>query len=172
LLEVRHYPEESMNVIESFLVALLVGLGVGGYFGYEYRDGKVAQQIVKAENAVIERANKNAALETASAVALAEARAAARTKTDTARLKGELDAAKKARVGCSRDAESLGLLNASIALASGEEGATGIVSPEVRPAAGAGGRLGTVSGALGIRFGGLGWTVSPAPQRVQQVGDQ
>lgn len=145
-----------MNVITFILVALLVGFSSGGYLGYEYRDGRVAKEIETASLAAVDRANKDAEAERVRALAAAKKESAARLASRISRMQGELDAAKKARAECARDAESTRLLLDSLRAASGDESAAPVVPPEVRGAAGAGGRDGLGNTPLGIRFGGLG----------------
>jgi hypothetical protein len=93
------------------LVAALIG---ADHFGYKRAENAAAARIAAAQVEIIDRANRDIEASTARAVAQAKAEAAARLSATTIRLKGERDAAIKARPECARDADSLGLLQQSI----------------------------------------------------------
>lgn len=107
------------------VLALLVSGGGGAYLGYQYRAGQAAVELHDATVAVVEAARANAAADTAAAVRQAKTRAAAETRIREAKLKGDLDAARKNRPECVRDADSMRLLNDLIDAANGAESPTG-----------------------------------------------
>lgn len=102
------------------LVALLALLGTG-FSGYRYGkhvcQGEQATVIATAQNEAITRANLDVEAATKRAVEQAKVEAAQRLAATTIRLKGERDAALKAKPECSRDADSQRLLVESIRLA-------------------------------------------------------
>lgn len=139
----------------AFLLAALLlaiaGFGGGCYLGYDYRGGLEAERIAEAQNAALEGAREESA-----AAIIAMAGAARQAGLDEAaarqaRSKGVADANLKARPECSRDAESVGLLNDSIDRANGSAGAAPGVPEEVRSDAETGRWLGPIFTRLGIR---------------------
>lgn len=148
-------------VLLFFLVGALGLFGSGVSIGvkWERRDALALRDAAQVKAI----ADANTAVEAAikRTVAAAKREADARLASRTAKLKGELDAAKKSRPECSRDPESVGLLNSAIADANGEAPAAGKLPDEVRPAAATGGWVGTVREALGVRGSG---DVRPVPE--------
>jgi hypothetical protein len=117
------------------LACLVAAIGIfftGFQSGRHWEQRDALASVVAAQNAAIERANKESEAETQRALLAAKAEADARAKAREARHKGELDAQRKANPLCSRDADSLGLLNSSISLANGEKDTTPVVSHPVR----------------------------------------
>ena len=106
----------------ALLAALLAVIAVafGSYrYGYNRAEDAIAARVAAAQVAAIESANAATEAATARAVAQAKAEAAARLSAATVRLKGERDAALKARPECQRDADSMGLLLDAIGNANG-----------------------------------------------------
>jgi DNA-binding transcriptional regulator of glucitol operon len=106
------------------LVCVVASIGVfftGFQSGRHWEQRDALANVVAAQNAAIERANKES-----------KAEADARAKAREARHKGELDAQRKANPLCNRDADSLGLLVSSISLANGEKDTAPVVSHPVR----------------------------------------
>lgn len=132
------------------LASLLGGLGGGVYIGVEWEKGDNADKVVIAQNAAIEGANRAAEAERKRALEAAKKEADARLANSTARMKGELDAAKKSRPECARDAESIGLLRSAIGVANGKADAAPVVPSVVRSVGGTDGWLGTLRPPLGI----------------------
>jgi len=104
----------------ALLAALLAFLAVafGGYrYGYSRAEDAQASAVATAQVEAIDKANRDTEVATKRAVAQAKAESAARLSAVSARLKGEQDAALKAKPECSRDADSQRLLLESIRLA-------------------------------------------------------
>ena len=110
------------------LVAALIG---ADHFGYKRAENAAAARIAAAQVEIIDRANRDIEASTARAVAQAKAEAAARLSATTIRLKGERDAAIKARPECTRDADSIRLLVESIDSANGQTPSTSGMSDRV-----------------------------------------
>lgn len=147
-------------LLASLVLAVgLFGTGISIGVKWERRDAVVA--LVAAQNAAIESANRDAEVEKQRALSAAKKESDARLAYRTAKLKGELDAAKKSRPECSRDAESLGLLHDAIRSGNGETPAAGKLPDAVRPAPISGGWLGAINSKLGIRNDRDGGSVSP-----------
>ncbi len=110
----------------AIIAALVFAIGLFGTgvsVGYKWAERSHVADVVAAQNAAIAGANEAAEAEKQRALAAAKAEADARLAARTARMKGEIDAAKKARPECARDAESHGLLLDSIRVANGEKAA-------------------------------------------------
>jgi len=113
-------------------LALAIGLfGSGVSVGYKWENRAHAAAVLDAQNAAIDAANRDVEAATARAVAQAKAEAAARLSATTIRLKGERDAAIKARPECTRDADSIRLLVESIDSANGQTPSTSGMSDRV-----------------------------------------
>lgn len=121
------------------LLACLIGaigmFGSGVSIGYKWSERSHVADVVAAQNAAIAGANAAAYAERERAVAAARTEAAARLTARTARMKGELDAALKSRPECSRDAESVRLLNDAIRVGNGQAPAPDKLPVAVRPTA-------------------------------------
>ena len=138
----------------AIIAALVFALGLFGSgvsIGYKWSERSHVADVVAAQNEAIERANADAKIEKERALAAAKAEADARLAARTARLKGEVDAAKKARPECARDAESISLLRSAIGVANGKADAAPVVPSVVRSAGGPAGWLGTFSTPLGVQ---------------------
>jgi hypothetical protein len=146
-------------LLASLVFAIgLFGGGVSIGVKWERRDALAA--VVTAQNKAIDDANTAVDLAIERTVSAAKKESAARLAARDARHRGELDAAKKSRPECARDAGSLGLLNDAIAAANGEANAGSKLPDEVRPADATGGWLGPIRSKLGIPGGGA---VRPVP---------
>jgi len=99
------------------LLALLVTAFGADRFGYHRAKNECAAAVATSQNEAIADANKRIATETKRAVAAAKSEADARVRAAGIRRKGEIDAATKAKLECSRDADSQRLLLESIRLA-------------------------------------------------------
>ncbi len=120
-----------------FWVVSCVG---AAWLGYDYRDGKVAQQVAEAQAEIIKQAKADAAADLQASINRARAEAIAQSRSRAAKTAGVQDATLKARPDCGRDAESLGLLNAAIIAANGAAPATRGMSTELRFASESSGR--------------------------------
>jgi hypothetical protein len=151
-------------VLLFFLVGALGLFGSGVSIGvkWERRDSLALRDAAQVKAI----ADANSAVEAAiqRTVAAAKREADARLASRTARLKGEIDAAKKSRPECSRDAESLGLLNDAIRSANGETSASGKLPDTVRPADGPGRWFGIGRSPVGISNDRAIRPVSPPAQ--------
>lgn len=108
----------------ALLAALLafLAVGFGGYrYGYSRAEDAVAARVATAQNEAIAAANRDTEAEIARTLAQARAEAQARLSATTIRLKGERDAAIKARPECGRDADSMAILQSAIDTANGVE---------------------------------------------------
>ena len=140
----------------------LFGTGVSIGVKWERRDALANLNAVQIK--AIDDANTAVGLAVERTLASAKKETAAKLAYRERRHKGELDAAKKSRPECARDAESIGLLNDAIRTANGEAPPGTKLPDEVRPATGSGGWLGTVREAMGIRNDRDGGGVPPHPQ--------
>ena len=119
------------------LAGLVFALGLfasGVSVGYRWENRAHAAAVLAAQNEAIDQANRDTDAATARAVAQAKAEAQARLAATTIRLRGERDAAVKARPECLRDTDSQRLLVESIAAANGQTPAGSSVPDAVRPA--------------------------------------
>lgn len=105
------------------------------WLGYDYHDGKVAQQVAKAQAETLKQAQADAAADLQTSNTRVRAEAAAQARVRAAKTIGVQDATLKARPDCSRDAQSIGLLNAAIDAANGTSASAGGMPPAVRSAA-------------------------------------
>ena len=107
----------------TVILVLLIALGASTFGGYRYGkhvcQGEQATAVAAAQVEAIDDANRYVEVATARAVAQAKAEAAARLSAATIKLKGERDAALKARPECARDADSMSLLGVAISEANG-----------------------------------------------------
>lgn len=107
----------------AILLGLLVGLlaaSFGAYqYGYSRAEDAVSARVAAAQVEAIEQANRDTDAAVARAVEQAKREADARVRATGIRRKGEIDATAKARPECARDADSMRLLNESIAAANG-----------------------------------------------------
>jgi hypothetical protein len=148
----------------GLLVMLLAALGLFGSgvsIGYKWSERAHGAALAAVQVKAIDDANSAVELAIKRTVAAAKKESDARLAARTARLKGEMDAVKKSRPECARDAESLGLLNSAIDSANGEASAGAKLPDDVRPPDTPGGWLGTVREKLGIPDGGA---VRPVPE--------
>ena len=104
-------------VILAAVIGLVIALVGADRFGYNRAQDACAARVATAQEQAIATANRDTAAATARAVESAKVEAAARLSATTIRLKGERDAAIKARPECARDADSLRMLQSAIDLA-------------------------------------------------------
>jgi len=148
------------------LVCLALGLGLFGSgvsIGVKWERNDTLARIAVAQDTAIKAANAAVAAETERAVAREKAAATARAKAREIRFQGELDAAKKSRPECARDAVSMGLLNSAIDDANGGASTPGGMRAPVRSVGEASGWLGAITEKLGIQSGGAVRPVPAAP---------
>ncbi len=150
-----------------WLVLVLMGLGLFGSgisIGYKWERNAHQAALADTLNDAVEGASLAADLETARQLAGAKREANARAAASEIKHKGELDALKKSRAACSRDSESVSLLNAAIDQANGKGNADTSVPDAVRPAGETAGWLGTVGEKLGVPNSGNVRQVPPPSQ--------
>ncbi len=117
-------------------VLLWIGSCAGAaWLGYDYRDGKVAQQVARAQAETLKQAQADAAADLQASITRVRAEATAQARVRAAKTAGVQDATLKARPDCGRDDQSLGLLNAAIDAANAAPASTGSMPPSVRSAA-------------------------------------
>lgn len=107
----------------GLLVMLLAALGLFGSgvsIGYKWSERAHVAAVAAAQVKAIDDANTAVDLAIKRTVASAKKDADARLATRTARLKGEIDAARKSKPECARDAESMSVLGEAIKAANGE----------------------------------------------------
>ena len=144
------------------VLAGAIGLfGSGVSVGYKWSERAHGAALAAVQVKAIDDANTAVTIAIERTVASAKKETAARLAAREIRHKGELDAAKKSRPECARDAESIGLLNDAINDANRETPAPGKLPDEVRPADAPGGWLGAVGEKLGISGGGAVRAVPP-----------
>lgn len=113
------------------LVAALLCFLSGFYYGTEYQRGKQALDVTAFQKQIIDDANNSIEVETRRSLASAKQEAEKRASFQILKLKGERDAALKAKFDCSRDPTSMGLLLDTIRSANGEETASNQLSKSV-----------------------------------------
>lgn len=118
--------------ILASLVALLTTAFGADHFGYHRAKAECAAAVATAQDKAIADANAATEAATKRAVEQAKVEAAQRLAATTIRLKGERDAAIKARPECARDPDSMQLLQQSIAAANGQTPAGDSMSDPVR----------------------------------------
>ena len=144
------------------LLAGAIGMfGSGVSVGHKWAERAHGAALAAAQVKAIADANTAVDLAIQRTVAAAKKEADARLAARSIKHKGELDAAKKSRPECSRDAVSMGLLNDAIRAANGEAPAADKLPDTVRSADGPGGWFGTVGAKLGISGSGAVRPVSP-----------
>lgn len=114
-------------LLGSLIAALLCFLS-GFYYGTEYQRGKQALDITILQKQTIDDANNSIEVETRRSLASAKQEAEKRASFQVLKLKGERDAALKAKSDCSRDPTSMGVLLDTIRSANGEETASNQLS--------------------------------------------
>lgn len=150
-----------LPLVYAALVIALFGSGVSVGIKWERSDSFA--KLVAAQDAAIVSANQATAIAIDRAVSSAKTEADARIKAGQIRSKGELDALKKSRPECGRDAISIGLLHDAINDANGQSPTPSVVLDPMRPATVSNGWLGPISKKLGVQSGGSIWTVPKAP---------
>lgn len=109
-------------LLGSFVAALLLFLS-GFFYGKHVEKAEQALDVVTVQDETIDDANRDVNSEKKRAVAAARQEEKARASFQIIKLKGERDAALKAKPDCSRDSTSMGLLLDTIRSANGEEAA-------------------------------------------------
>jgi hypothetical protein len=132
------------------LVAMLLAFAFGLYVGVRWEKSDNANAIILAQDTAIKTANQTTAAAVATTIAAAKKEATANLASRTAKMAGELDAAKKSRPDCSRDPESMGLLNSAIDASNFEEAAASGMPSALRLLSTPGRRLGIVAPKLGV----------------------
>lgn len=148
------------------LICLALGLGLFGSgvsIGVKWERNDTLARIAVAQDTAIKAANAAVAAETERAVAREKAAATARAKAREIRHQGDLDAAKKSRPECSRDATSMGLLNSAIDAANGGAHTGTGMRETMRPAGETAGWLGAIVEKLGVSGGGTVRRMPVAP---------
>lgn len=113
-------------------LAAAVAIFLSGFFyGGSYQKGKQATNVVAIQKQAIDDANNSIEIETRRSLASAKQEAEKRASFQILKLKGERDAALKAKFDCSRDPTSMGLLLDTIRSANGEETASNQLSKSV-----------------------------------------
>lgn len=134
-----------------FLALSAVGMFASGVsIGVKWERRDALANLAAVQIKAIDDANTAVELAIQRTVAEAKKESDARLANRTAKLKGELDAAKKSRPECARDAESLSLLNDAIRSANDEIPTVVKLPDEVRPAYAPGGWLGVIGTKLGV----------------------
>lgn len=103
----------------GWAIALALAASFGGaWFGWDYRDGKVAQEVAKAEKQAILDHNEDAASDMMLTYEQGKREAAARTAGE--QLRGDANAANKAKpfsVACRMDTERARVFDDAVVLA-------------------------------------------------------
>lgn len=138
-------------VIIIALVGAIGLFGSGVSIGVKWERRDALANLTAVQNKAIEDANTAVEVAIQRTVASAKKEANARLTARAIRHKGELDAALKSRPECSRDAESIGLLNDAINSANGETPTPDKLPDTVRTATDAGGWFGYIRSKLGVQ---------------------
>lgn len=126
--------------ILATLLVFAVACAGSAWVGYDYRDGKVAQQVAKLQADTIKKAQADAATDLQSSIARVRAEAIAKERSRAAKTAGVNDATLKANPDCRRDDVSISLLNTAIASANDSTPATRGMSHDLRAPAETSGR--------------------------------
>lgn len=136
-------------------IVFAIGLfGSGVSIGYKWSERAHGAALAATQDTAIKAANAAAYAETQRTVAAAKAEADARLKASSIKHKGEIDALKKSRAECARDAESVQLLNDAINSANGSETAPDKLPEPVQPAGETGGWLRIFNPSVGVSGSG------------------
>ena len=119
-------------LLGSLIASLLLFLS-GFFYGKYVEKAEQALDVVTVQDETIDDANRDVEAEQQRAVAAAKREAEKRASFQILKLKGERDAALKAKPDCSRNPTSMGLLLDTIRSANGEEAAANKL-PEPVPA--------------------------------------
>ena len=143
-----------------------IGLFASGVsIGYKWSERAHAAAVVTAQVEAIERANQDADIEKQRALSAAKTEADARLKASAKRHRGELDAARKAKPECARDADSVRLLLDAIADANGDNPRpTSELSHPLRSPANSSFWNRLRHPAMGVSTGGDSGAVPPPPR--------
>lgn len=134
------------------LVFALAAFGSGSYLGYQYAQGRIAQELTDVKDRALEAARHQAEVDKQETIDRIRRETVAAERARNARSKGVSDANAKANPRCDRDSSSYGLLIDAINAANGAEAGTGSVPEAVRQGADTGKRLGQGAAGLGIRY--------------------
>lgn len=151
-------------VLLGLLIGALGMFGSGVSVGYKWSQRAHVAAVAAAQVKAIDDANTAVDLAIQRTLSAAKKEADARLASRTAKLKGEIDAAKKSRPECARDAESVSLLNSAIDSANGKEDAPVKLPDPVRTPASTLDWFRIGHPALGISSSGSVRPVSPPAQ--------
>lgn len=119
-------------ILWAALIAVATACG-GAYLGWDYRDGKVAQEVATAQKTAIDEHNEAATRNIEATYAAGQRNAKARNTSD--QLRSDANAANQANpfdAKCRLDPERRRVLNTAIDNANGDQPATGRVPESVR----------------------------------------
>lgn len=119
-------------VLLAIIVAWICSCAGSAYVGWDYRDGKVAQQIKEATDDALSEAKTQNERDTIAAVERAKREAAASTRARLTKDAGVADAINSHSVLCERSAVSVRLLNSTIDSANGQTSSTQGMSLKLR----------------------------------------
>lgn len=111
----------SPTILLASLILAIGLFGSGISIGYKWSERAHLAAVAAAQDTAIKAANAATEAEIKRSVAAAKAEADARITASQIRNKGELDALKKSRAACARDADSMELLKAAIVTSNGEK---------------------------------------------------
>lgn len=111
-------------ILLTIVVTWLASIAGAAYVGYDYRDCKVAQQIVEATNDALSKANAQNEQSTIDAIERAKREAISRERARQTKSAGLADALANHSSNCDRNDKSVSLLNDSISSANGETSST------------------------------------------------
>ena len=118
------------------ILILVAAFGLGAYVGWDYRDGKVAQDIAKAQAAAIEAHNEDAAIDMQAAREAGERDALAKTRFAGIRGQAhEITVAKPTAVVCNLDTERVRVLALAVEAANNNTDSTKRLSTAIGKAA-------------------------------------
>jgi hypothetical protein len=134
------------------LVFALAAFGSGSYIGYQYAQGRVAQELSDAKDAALEAARRRAESDLQDAVERVRRETLATERARNARSKGVNDATAKANPRCDRDDVSHGLLVDAINAANGSPDTARSLPEKLRQGADTSKRVGQGDSGVGIRY--------------------
>lgn len=133
------------------LIVWLASAAGAAWVGYDYRDGKVAQEIMEAQNDTLQKAATQAKDDLALAVERAKRESAAQERAAGAKRLGVADAVASARPDCVRSDVSFSLLHNAIDAANDTPAASGSLPAKLPGLAKTGERQGLNPALVGVR---------------------